>query len=71
MDPREEMREILNEMKEAAERDVIRRTLSKLIRIEKEAMYGSKTSNKKNRIDLVINSEFSAYKESVDASSEN
>jgi len=70
MGVREEMQAILEEDRLNRHRNVISRTLSKLISIEKEAMYGAKTTNKRNRIEQLINAEFLAYKESINAASD-
>lgn len=67
----EELKMIAADIEKERESDIIQRTLAKLIKIEKEAMYGAKTSNKTSRIEKVLESEFSAYKEKVNASSEN
>lgn len=71
MDVKAELEMIKAEMEVKRESDVIQRTLAKLIKIEKEAMYGGKGGSKSNRIDKVISSEFVKYKEKVNASSEN
>lgn len=49
--------------------DVVFRVLSSLIRIEKEAMYGVRVSNKTARIDKIFDDGFDRYKESGRASS--
>lgn len=58
---------IKNEMLREQENDVVQRTLSKLIAIEKEAVYGAKVSNKNSKIEKIIESEFNSYKERIDA----
>ena len=68
MDPIEELRAIKDEIIKSEQDDVIQRTLSKLISIEKAAAYGAKGSSKGNRIENVIDSEFKIYKESKSAS---
>lgn len=69
MSIQDELRVMQSELEKERENDVIQRTLAKLIKIEKEAMYGSKVSNKSSRIEKIIESEFPHYKEKVNAPS--
>lgn len=68
MNIRDNLIAIKEEMLQEQENDVIQRTLSKLIAIEKEAVYGARASNKNTRMEKVIETEFKAYKEKLDAS---
>ena len=71
MNIKDELLAIKNEFERERSEDVIHRTLEKLITIEKEAMYGSKTSGKATRIERVLRDEFFAYKEKINASEKN
>lgn len=65
----DELKEIKAELEKERDADVIQRTLSKLIAIEKEAIYGSRTMNRSARIEKLIHEEFVAYKEVKNANS--
>tara|TARA_R110002072_G_scaffold301164_3_gene480307 strand:+ start:91999 stop:92220 length:222 start_codon:yes stop_codon:yes gene_type:complete len=71
MDPIEELKAIKEELIKDEQEDVIQRTLSKLIAIEKSAVYGGRVSNKAGKIESVIDSEFKVYKENSGASKKN
>ena len=66
-DIKDELISLKNEMLREQENDVVQRTLSKLIAIEKEAVYGAKISNKNSKIEKIIESEFNSYKERINA----
>ena len=71
MDIKQGLLAIKEELLQDQENDVIQRTLSKLIVIEKEAVYGAKSSNKNTRMEKIIEIEFKAYKEKIDATKKN
>ena len=43
--------------------DVVRRTLSKIIDVEKEALYGAGNSSKNKKIEKIIDEEFPKFKD--------
>ncbi len=66
VDINKEMLELKKDFENEFFSDVIKRTLAKLINIEKEAMYGAGNSSKNNKIEKLIDSEFSHFKDESD-----
>jgi len=71
MNYKEELLAIKEDIERERDDNVIHRTLEKLIKIEKEAMYGAKNSNKTARIEKVIADELPKYREKINASAKN
>ena len=57
------LEEIKKEEEIRRENSAIHRTLGELIKVEKEAIYGVKTSNKTSTIDRILERGFERYKE--------
>ena len=58
----DELRKIKEEEEKKNQTDIYLRTLQKLLTIEKESLYGKKTSGKNAKFDKVIDAEFKKYR---------